>query len=343
MSSLTSRTATFILMGLLLLGGACSDARTGIGGFNPDNGRHQAGWVPADHATTVSAAASPEAGSAACAECHGADLGGGISGVSCSICHLGGPYAVHPSTWTLLYKDHGPYADANGMNACANQYCHGANLEGVQNSGPSCTYCHSIPYDPSTLICAACHRIPPDGTSYPNVAGRHAVHATSDTTTCSICHNGAGGMTTNSYHENGVGDVFFQSAYKAKSGAASYNSAAYTCANVICHGGQATPNWLTGTIDVNTQCSSCHASGTSQYNSYNSGHHTFHLGEVGAVCTDCHDTTKLASVHFVNLSSTTMTGAYLTLKSALNYTGTGTGTGTCTINCHGENHDRRSW
>jgi predicted CxxxxCH...CXXCH cytochrome family protein len=39
------------------------------------------------------------------------------------------------------------------------------------------------------------------------------------------------------------------------------NGAALSCSNVSCHGGQATPNWQTGAINVNDQCSNCHAQG----------------------------------------------------------------------------------
>ena len=235
--------------------------------------------------------------------------------------------------------------DTNCTGDCSNQYCHGSNLQGVQDSGPPCTKCHSIPYTASSLVCNACHGIPPDGTAFPNVSGRHAQHATSDTTTCSICHNGAGGMTTNSYHLDNVVEIFFETAYTAKSGGTpTYDGSSNTCKNVSCHGGQTTPSWLTGSIDVNTNCTMCHAYGTTQYNSYLSGHHSFHLTEVGANCTDCHDTNNLATVHFTNLSSTTMTTAYQTIKSTLHYTGTGGGTyGTCTLSCHGQDHQANQW
>jgi len=135
--------------------------------------------------------------------------------------------------------------------------------------------------------------------------------------------------------------VIIDPTYNAKSGTAAYNPASVTCSNVSCHGGQATPNWLTGTINVNTQCASCHISGTAQYNSYFSGRHSLHVGL--AACTECHDTTKLAGVHFSDLNTTAMINSYQTILSGLNYTGTATALGTCTLTCHGETHTQRQW
>jgi predicted CxxxxCH...CXXCH cytochrome family protein len=94
-----------------------------------------------------------------------------------------------------------------------------------------------------------------------------------------------------------------------------------TCSNVSCHGGKAAPNWLTGTIDVNTECTSCHAAGTTQYNSYNSGEHSRHVSRF--TCTVCHDTTKLAVNHFTKLNTAAMEGpASATIVNAVNYNGT---------------------
>lgn len=109
-------------------------------------------------------------------------------------------------------------------------------------------------------------------------------------------------------------------AYNAKSGAASFNAASETCANVSYPGGQITPSWLTGSIDVNTQCTFCHASGTAQYNSYNSGEHSLHVSMFA--CTICHDTTKLAVNYFANVGTQAMESpALATINSAVNYQG----------------------
>lgn len=53
--------------------------------FDPDRQKHAADWVYAGHAGAAQAQAT------GCAECHGADLLGGVSKVSCSECHPAGP------------------------------------------------------------------------------------------------------------------------------------------------------------------------------------------------------------------------------------------------------------
>jgi predicted CxxxxCH...CXXCH cytochrome family protein len=136
---------------------------------------------------------------------------------------------------------------------------------------------------------------------------------------CATCHQGAGSGTTD--HINGVADVILDQAYNALSGAATYSATSFACSNISCHGGQTTPNWRTGTIDVNTQCSSCHASGTAQYNSYNSGQHSLSEHRNNG-CTSCHDTTKLAINHFTNLDPPISAAtASATIKNAVNFNG----------------------
>jgi predicted CxxxxCH...CXXCH cytochrome family protein len=124
--------------------------------------------------------------------------------------------------------------------------------------------------------------------------------------------------------------------FNAKSGAASFSAAGKTCSNVSCHGGQVTPRWDTGSIDVNTQCTACHSSSTTQYNSDVSGEHKKHVTDKKYTCFECHDTTKLATVHFNDLATTAMTQAEQTIVTNLNYDGS-----SCSFTCHtGTKHDR---
>ena len=124
-----------LLLGLLLLLG-CGDPNAKAS-FSVDSQKHAAGWLPVDHKTAA------EGDVRSCEECHGADLSGGISGVSCSSCHLGGPGSTHPQAWgELVAINHSPYVDTNGSTACANAACHGADLSGIPQSGPSCSSCH---------------------------------------------------------------------------------------------------------------------------------------------------------------------------------------------------------
>jgi predicted CxxxxCH...CXXCH cytochrome family protein len=106
------------------------------------------------------------------------------------------------------------------------------------------------------------------------------------------------------------GDVAFLGTYNAQSGPAAFDPANRTCSNVICHGGQATPDWQTATtnaIDVVNACTSCHISGATQYNSYFSGRHGSHITEFGlsaTTCKLCHDEAKVnVTGHFQNLAT----------------------------------------
>jgi len=333
MSSIIKSTSCAVVALVLLIAAGCGDPKSSS--FDPDRGKHKTAWMPGGHSLAVTIATTSTGArlysTDACSECHGADLSGGIANVSCSKCHLGGPTSVHPSTWDPLYLTHGPSVStgATGTALCANQYCHGTGLQGVAGSGPSCTSCHSMPFDPLTLSCDACHRIPPDGSKFPNLAGKHAKHATSNKISCDICHDGASAYVGD--HHNNVINFSFLAAYTPKTLLTpSFNTTTKTCANMSCHGGQTTPSWYTGSITVNSQCSSCHALGTTQYNSYNSGHHAFHLDPgLGAVCLDCHDTTKLAAVHFNDLNTPAMNQGSQTLLTTLNYNGS-----YCSFRCH---------
>ncbi|HJV37175.1 hypothetical protein [Geomonas sp.] len=85
-----------------------------------------------------------------CTQCHGQDLAGGISKVSCAVCHSvqfvrpGVPaagIAIHPPDWDdLVYARHAPYVQQKGTIGCASTYCHGVALTG--GLGPSCSSCH---------------------------------------------------------------------------------------------------------------------------------------------------------------------------------------------------------
>jgi predicted CxxxxCH...CXXCH cytochrome family protein len=310
--------------GLLILGG-CRSENNGNAVF--DENQHPSDWLPAGHM------AAAEATESVCSECHGNDFSGGISGVSCTQCHIGGVNSVHPVSWgtgSQIVPNHGAYVVSNGTTSCSNAYCHGSDLSGVTNSGPACANCHIGGVSSLLSGCASCHGAPPNGSTDPNVTGAHTVHnaLTNVTNVCNTCHNGAGAGTVN--HDNGVVTVQLLSVYNAESGTAVYNNADNTCSNVSCHGGQTTPVWLTGSIDVNTQCTSCHSYGTTEYNSFVSGQHDFHVNTEGFPCIACHDLSKLAIIHFSSLNTTTIVGASTTVGGLVtDYTN-----GTCTNDCH---------
>ncbi len=305
------------------------------------------GWVvPLSSPTTTP---FHKTDTAQCTKCHGADYLGGGSHIACIKCHLEGPTSVHVLSWGStsagVTNGHPDYVETHGTVKCQNGYCHGlpSLTADVWNglSGPHCNgTCHSWPFNPTSLVCGSCHGIPPAGSQYPDVAGSHLVHTALTGTTltgCSVCHNGTDGASGNPDHSNNVVEISVSPLYNAKTGTAAYDPASATCSQVSCHGGQATPNWLSGAIDVNTQCTLCHSYGTSQYNSYVSGQHYLHVLDPGngpqpkLFCTDCHDTTLLAVSHFTSLSTPAMEGpASGTLNSSVQYDGTG-----CANSCHG--------
>lgn len=103
--------------------------------FDADAKKHAAGW-------TENHVAASQKNSTSCQECHGSDLSGGISKISCAECHMGGSYSAHPLAWaTPLALNHSGYVISSGASGCANVSCHGANLLGGV-TGPSCTSCH---------------------------------------------------------------------------------------------------------------------------------------------------------------------------------------------------------
>ena len=77
------------------------------------------------------------------ANCHGPTLAGVAgSGPSCTSCHLGGVNSIHPTAWDADITLHKSYVGSVGSGSCANAVCHGAKLQGVFLSGPSCAQCH---------------------------------------------------------------------------------------------------------------------------------------------------------------------------------------------------------
>ena len=179
--------------------------------------------------------------------------------------------------------------------------------------------------DPYAGACDSCHGQPPSGNVFPDTAGSHGVHTALNglNSNCAACHSDA---AHNDQIDRGIATV-----WSAKSGTATGNSD-NTCSNISCHGGRNTPAWDGGSINVDTQCSSCHSYGTGQYNGYYSGEHNKHVRDKGFSCSTCHDADRLRNGHFTNLETRTFEQApSATIKSSLSYSG-----GRCsTPSCHG--------
>jgi predicted CxxxxCH...CXXCH cytochrome family protein len=280
---------------------------------------------------------------AGCVPCHATPADAGVGGNprfnvavgnlanGCETCHA--VRSAHPTPlWT------GPAAashkTANLMGtACA--LCHGTGLNGPSGGGvgPACTDCHTAGSPLSLTDCSSCHNQPPDGQTpagdrFPNRDGAHAVHIVLAGVTghCETCHQNTGTGTDDHFTSANAAGVSIPSAYDAQSGVAVYDSANQTCSATRCHGGQTTPNWWSGSLDVATQCASCHSTSSGEYNSATSGEHRTH-GRLS--CTACHDA---PTDHFSDLATTGFEGdPAQTIQAHVAYNGS-----SCDSNsCHG--------
>jgi len=245
------KTTKLLFVGFLTLAASffgCSDPNANST-FNTDNGTHAADWLPAGHMTAANADES------SCTQCHGSDFSGGIAKVSCSTgCHMGVVDSVHPGAWSRVTGTaHAAYVIANGNASCSTESCHGATLNGVANSGPSCTLCHlggvgsvhpqdwgDLAYYKHSLYVNAngtngCTNVNCHGASLDGVAGSGP--------SCTLCHLGG----VNSIHPTAWGaDITLHKNYVAAVGSSS-------CANAVCHGPQLQGVFLSG-----PSCATCH-------------------------------------------------------------------------------------
>ncbi|WP_158247202.1 CxxxxCH/CxxCH domain c-type cytochrome [Geothermobacter hydrogeniphilus] len=262
----------------------------------------------------------------------------------------GAPHVVGDSWLTL--SAHATQAVAGSLDCVG---CHTQTGGGVN---PPCQGCHQVApkMDLTQAGCSSCHSVPPDGATpvatAPNRAGKHATHDgfTTETADCSACHEGGGSDSLSHYDRtdqttpNLPADISFPAAYNAKSGAAGYDTASQTCSAVICHGGQTTPDWASGSLPTtdpatsNAYCQACHVAGTGQYNGYSSGQHDRHVNSENRKCVECHDQTILQSgvggtgpTHWSDLSTSVFElDPAKTIESSVNYDGT-----SCNPSCHG--------
>ena len=179
-----------ILLAAFAAAGGCSTSNTAGGvvvNHVDASGNSVPGWVTptgGSHANSATMNYIANGGSSSCTECHGSDLAGGISGVSCfgnpAGCHHGpiaGWVAVPPAA-----QNHGVSAKkapgSSGFASC--QICHGNNFAGTAG-GPTC------------LNNAACHGA---GVVSPHArkpwrasAGSLSDHVTTDNANASVCYD----------------------------------------------------------------------------------------------------------------------------------------------------------
>ena len=165
---------------------ACSKSNDKAPSIDPVSGKHPAGWAATGGGTHPAAFT---AGPNSCYECHGSDLKGGISAVSCfsasrsgMTCHANGP-SGHPAGWDAATA-HGAHAKAksNGQDGFVRcQVCHGSDFSGgIVNK--------------TCLNTAGCHGA---GIGSPHAkkpwlsnigASTHADTDTSNAPACAVCH-----------------------------------------------------------------------------------------------------------------------------------------------------------
>jgi predicted CxxxxCH...CXXCH cytochrome family protein len=345
-------------------GGGTGFACAACHGFAPHPSAPWRAALPALTHTNTDQANAP-----VCAGCHFPDSPNNPPNHPLTPAPAGTPPGCFNSTMCPGTSNHPvPFVDTNHVQATQATFnadcssCHAITGASPFAAAPACQVCHTAGSPLTLTACTSCHAIPPAGVAYPDISGAHAAHLALNNgagtpVTCDTCHNGLGSNTLNHYNRaNGrpgaggrvpPGDAAFPATYNAQSGATAFDNVALSCSNVSCHGGvartQGTPgiplNWQTDTLDVNTQCTSCHATGAPQFNSNNSGQHA-QVAHVAVGCLFCHNTTTLEVNHFTALSTPAMEGpASATIGGAgtsitLYVPGATPGTGTCTALCH---------
>ncbi len=245
-----------ILLGLFLIGG-CGSKSNSVTSADPATGGevHPGNWLPAAHAISAGTDLTP------CTTCHGSDLLGGITGVSCLACHIGTVTTEHPvdySNYAWAPAGHSKYVGVNGNSSCANIYCHAADLSGVASSGPSCTSCH-------LGGAGAVHPVAYNKDTWAPAGHSEYVGANGNSSCANIlCHaadlSGVAnsGPSCTSCHLGGAGAVHpanVNSAPWAPLGHSEYvlTNGTNTCSNILCHAAN-----LSGVSGSGPSCTSCH-------------------------------------------------------------------------------------
>jgi predicted CxxxxCH...CXXCH cytochrome family protein len=240
-------------------------------------------------------------GLASCRECHGADLAGGTTGVSCATCHEAAGVAAWDTSCT---------------------FCHGSRTTGRANP----------PQDvrngtATTSVSVGVHE-------------SHATSAIANVG-CADCHPArAASVATDAAHVDGDGVAEIQFGAIARTGNVipTYTRTSGTsasCASTYCHGNFSGGRRATVTFTSTTQvtCSSCHASPPS------TGEHSKHASE-GLRCTNCHNAVVSSTnaivdkaLHLNGAKNVKLGGAW----GSRTVTGTWTpSTKTCSsLSCHG--------
>ena len=235
--------------------------------------------------------------------------------------------------------------------------CHGADLTGGDDGALSCNTCHT-PEEPEAwrTDCTFCHGggdnatgAPPesiDDSKTDDAFGAHSRHVEENTHApfdCESCHVTPEDILATGHIFDatpGVAEVDFTAGLSA---AGAWNAKKNACTNLYCHSTGQADDGEVSVADGPLACDSCHAGMDSsrEERSTMSGEHSHHIGHnIG--CHECHsDTTSDdASISGTALHVNGVPDIVLDHDPQIQWDSTQE---TCTGQCHGENHNNRTW
>ena len=351
------------------------------------SGNHPDGWLSAHRGY-----AQPDG--SLCMGCHGDDLAGGITSVSCSSdsyngqsCHAGGP-AFHPANWvsthrefalpdgTLCMECHGDdlLGGTSGVSCSTDSFngqsCHGSGPafhpadwldssltgnawhgdaydNGFLVNGLDCVDCHEPPDldDPVGGKCIICHFTLSGGRSpggWAHASTLHSSFANSpEETVCVACHDvniSFGNQTScHNCHDIPTHDVEYLDHDLDVPDSSDFTTLCSTCHAITGTSPNAdAPECVTchtvGSPYTQTNCTSCHGQPP------NTGKHNKHDNE-GASCDDCHQGAGSGSGlnHFYDVELDIDFS-----ESGFTYIG-GKCSGLCHIGSESKDHDNKDW
>ena len=274
-SMLTKNGLAIFLGAALFLWGCSESHKPSI--FDPAVG-HGENWI-VDHGQAALSEGS------SCPDCHGADLGGGASQVSCftpgegsATCHETGTGGRHTAGWRLD-SEHGQAAKdrpgiSSGLGSC--QACHGSDYGGG-TSDVSCSSCHRVqaPHPRSPWLRSPNSHSTANEQNAPFCSECHLNRESGEPPGCfngSLCHGEAG------YHPPGWERA---DNHGAEAMGSSAGGGFASCRE--CHG----EDFSGGSSDVS--CSSCHSLEAPHPAGWRSGagHRAVDEGHA-PVCQGCH-------------------------------------------------------
>ncbi|HEY5925024.1 MAG TPA: CxxxxCH/CxxCH domain-containing protein [Kofleriaceae bacterium] len=240
-----------------------------------------------------------------CRECHGDDLTGGTSGVSCDGCHAGPTQTAWRQNCTFC---HGGVETQTGAPP--------RNIDGTDLVGPFPAHTEHV-----------------NGSAIANAYD------------CGQCHTKANDVlspdhvfdTTPGEAENDFGNGL--------SPQASFDSATGTCSNVYCHGSGRADDGMISARAGSLACTGCHPTQDSGPPGWGamSGPHSLHISSGTAItCADCHEQTTTPDGKAIASKDLHINGTRDVAIGEPGFTYSAT-TKTCSGSCHGYTHTTTPW